>query len=145
MRLKPKIDGNQTEVVTALRAIGCTVHSLAACGHGMPDLLVGYRGRTTLLEVKDGSLPPSKRALTPDQAAWHAEWRGDQVRVVTDRVGALACVSGVESRQGITIGAYRITAIGEGKVTIYHVSGEGMAIAAAEVEQAIGRLWRERF
>ena len=78
-----RVDDNQKQVVKALRQIpGCTVESLAAVGKGVPDLLVGYMGRNYLCEVKDGTKPPSKRRLTPDQIKWHNMW-GGTVHVVT--------------------------------------------------------------
>lgn len=83
MRRAAKIDRNQPEVVEALRKIGASVQVLSTVGKGCPDLLVGYRERNFLLEIKDGELPPSARKLTPDQLGWHKEWRG-QVTVVDD-------------------------------------------------------------
>ena len=72
-----KTDANQAEIVEALRGLGyCTVHSLHAVGGGVPDLLVGIGGRNYLVEVKDGSKPPSARKLTPDQVDWHRDWLG---------------------------------------------------------------------
>jgi len=76
MRRAARTDTNHTTIVDALRSMGCTVQSLAAVGKGCPDLLVGYSGKNYLLEIKDGKKPPSKRALTPDQTAWHRAWRG---------------------------------------------------------------------
>jgi len=81
MRRAAKVDDNQAEIVAALRKIGATVQPLHAVGQGCPDLLVGWRGMTSLLEVKDGAKPPSARKLTEDQEKWHANWRG-QVAVV---------------------------------------------------------------
>ncbi|MHC4753292.1 MAG: hypothetical protein ACYTFW_25940 [Planctomycetota bacterium] len=45
-------------------------------GNGFPDIVVGYRGRNYLIEIKDGSKPPSKRKLTSDEREWHDTWRG---------------------------------------------------------------------
>lgn len=81
MRRAARVDENQKEVVDGLRGIGCSVISLAAVGRGCPDLLVGYRARCFLLEVKDGSKPQSQRKLTPDQREFFEGWRG-QCRVV---------------------------------------------------------------
>lgn len=92
MRRAAKIDDNQAEIVAALRDSGATVHSLAAMGKGCPDLLVGFRGVTYLLEVKDGSKPPSARKTTPDQDAWFAAWRGHPVEVVKSVTEALSAV-----------------------------------------------------
>ena len=81
MRTAARVDANQSEIVEALRQIGATVQTLHQVGRGCPDLLVGFRGVNILLEVKDGSKPPSARKLTPDEYSWHKDWRG-QVAVV---------------------------------------------------------------
>lgn len=86
-----KVDANQGEVVQALRNIGCTVQLLHAVGKGCPDLLCGYRGVNVLIEVKDGSKPPSARTLTPDQVKWHGSWAG-QVHVAASVDEALGVV-----------------------------------------------------
>ena len=75
-RRAARIDGNHTAIVDALRAVGCSVQSLAKIGEGCPDLLVGYRNANIVIEVKDGSLPPSAQKLTPAQKTWHAGWKG---------------------------------------------------------------------
>lgn len=62
--------------VRVMRQCGCTVTSLAQLGGGVADLLVGRQGVNYVLEVKDGAKAPSKRKLTPDEAQWHAQWRG---------------------------------------------------------------------
>lgn len=92
MRRAAKIDANQPEIVSALRAVGATVVTLAAVGKGVPDLLVGFRQSTYLLEVKDGKKPPSERQLTPDQIDWHVAWRGGPCAVVSSTGEALAFI-----------------------------------------------------
>lgn len=92
MRRAAKTDRNQDEIVQALRAAGATVQSLAAVGHGVPDLLVGFRGQTLLIEVKDSNQPPSKRRLTEDQIKWHGDWRGGPLATITDVEGALRAI-----------------------------------------------------
>ena len=91
MRRAAKIDANQTAIVEALRRVGAKVQSLASVGNGTPDLLVRFRDVTYLLEVKDGSKPPSKQALTADQIIWHAEWDG-AVKVVNSIESALTAI-----------------------------------------------------
>lgn len=93
-----KLDANQAEIVAALRAVGATVQSLAAVGQGVPDLLVGYRGKDYLLEVKDGSKPPSARRLTKAQASWHMQWRG-RVHVVHDVDEALRAIGATKEKR----------------------------------------------
>lgn len=93
MRRAAKVDDNQGDIVDALRAVGCTVQPLHAVGKGCPDLLIGspFSRANLLLEVKDGSKPPSARKLTRDQVLWHDAWRG-QVAVVTSVKEALEAV-----------------------------------------------------
>lgn len=91
MRKTARVDANQTAIVDALRAIGASVQSLAMVGRGVPDLLVGFRAQTFLLEVKDGAKPPSAQRLTPDEAAWHDSWRG-HVAVVASIEEALHAI-----------------------------------------------------
>jgi Holliday junction resolvase len=92
MRRAAKIDANQPEIVEALRRAGATVQSMAAIGSGCPDILVGFGLRTVLLEIKDGSKPPSGRELTKDQIKWHMEWRGGACMVVNSVDEALAAI-----------------------------------------------------
>lgn len=94
MRRAAKVDSNHGAIVDALRAVGCSVQSLARLGDGVPDLLVGRNGRTWLLEVKDGARRPNEKVLTPRQAEWWARWRGSpplRVESVADALAAVGC------------------------------------------------------
>lgn len=62
-------------------------------GQGVPDLVVAFRGRTMLMELKDASQPPSKRRLTPQQEEFHAAWTGE-IYVVETVEEALAAAKG---------------------------------------------------
>lgn len=86
-----KRDANASEIVRVLLAAGCSVQSLEAVGGGVSDLLVGRNGCNYLLEIKDGSKPPSARRLTPAQKKWHMAWRG-QVAVVSSPEEAIEAV-----------------------------------------------------
>lgn len=101
-RRAARTDTGQAEIVAALRAVGCTVAVTSDVGGGFPDLVVGLANRgegperlNLLLEIKDGSKPPSARRLTPAEQAWHAAWRG-QVAVVASVDEALAAVGAAE-------------------------------------------------
>jgi len=94
MRRAARIDGNHQEIVDALRRAGCSVVSLAACGHGVPDILIGVRGRTFLAELKDGSKPPSAQKLTKLEQSFHASWRG-QVAIIESVSDALRLINGI--------------------------------------------------
>jgi hypothetical protein len=76
VRRAGRIDANQNAVVAYLRGLGMSVCILSPMGKGIPDLLVGWRGLNVLLELKDGSKPPSAQELTCDERDWHAKWAG---------------------------------------------------------------------
>jgi hypothetical protein len=96
MRRAARVDDNQPSIVKALRKMGATVELLHQVGSGCPDLLVGFRQRTILIELKDGDKAPSDRRLTPDQLKWHSEWRGGPLAVVCDVDGAIRALKSLE-------------------------------------------------
>ena len=96
MRRAARTDRNQPEIVAALRKVGASVISLAAVGDGVPDLLVGFRRSTYLLEIKDGKQPPSKRELNEEQVDWHMDWIGGPCTVVNNVEEALAFIGATE-------------------------------------------------
>ncbi len=102
-------DANEAEIVAALIESGAAVVQLDP---PLPDLLVSYRGRLMLIEVKDhrrraadpgrlsaavrrnhdGQLPPS---LTPQQVAWWRAWLangGPAPALVMDAAEALVAI-----------------------------------------------------
>lgn len=90
-RRNAAVDANQPEIVKALRDVGATVQHIHTVGKGCPDILVGFRGRNHLLEIKDGAKPPSARKLTDDEAVWHRQWLGS-VAIVNSTSEALAAI-----------------------------------------------------
>ena len=75
------MDDNQRAVIAALRQMGCSVQPLSMVGDGCPDIMVGYKGRNLLFEIKDGDKPPSCTKKTQKQEYWHRVW-GGQVATV---------------------------------------------------------------
>jgi len=68
MRHAKKVDANQEQIVSALRAAGAYVWIIS-----LPvDLLVGYKGHTFLVEIKS----TVKSRLTPLQADFFENWCG---------------------------------------------------------------------
>jgi hypothetical protein len=72
--LSKRIDANHNAIVDGLRAVGAEAQSLASIGRGCVDVLVAYRGSWYVAEIKDGSKPPSKQVLTPDEKKWHKKF-----------------------------------------------------------------------
>lgn len=76
MRAK-RIDENQVEIVKQLRKIpNLSVSVTSSLGNGYPDLNIGYKGKNFLIELKDGSKPPSARKLTEDEQEFRRKWEG---------------------------------------------------------------------
>ena len=91
MRLKARVDSNQVEVVKALRKIGAKVQHLHTVGAGCPDLLVGYRRKNYLLEVK---VKGGQMGLA--QIEWAETWPGE-VHTVRTPEEAVSAVIGKEA------------------------------------------------
>lgn len=74
-------DANEPDIVTALKADGWSVERIEPVGrnNGLPDLVLGKAGFTTLAEVKREAGPRGGRSdkrLTPNQEEWHEAWNG---------------------------------------------------------------------
>jgi hypothetical protein len=82
-RYRAASDGNQPEIVKALRQAGATVATCHAVGGGFPDLVIGFRGRNYLIEVKDPDQPKHRHELTTAQVEFHGGWKGQIAKVFT--------------------------------------------------------------
>ncbi len=97
-----RVDDNLTSVVSAYRALGCTVW---ICNSNV-DCIVGYgasersEGISELVEVKDGSKPPSARQLTPAQVAFRRVWTGG-IRLIESLDQVAAHVADIRRKHGI--------------------------------------------
>jgi hypothetical protein len=77
LRTASRVDANQASIVRTLRAVGASVlhvHQLKNCF----DILVGYRGRTFLMEIKTSE----KEKLTPGEEEFMRTWRGSPYHIV---------------------------------------------------------------
>ena len=72
---KKRVDENQKQLVHTFIALGASVLNLSTVGRGCPDLLIGYRGKSVLVEIKSGS----KATFTEPQVKFMQEWRGGTV------------------------------------------------------------------
>ena len=81
MRLAARKDDNHNEISNAFEHLGWSVldiYKIPNCA----DIIVGKWKRSIVIEIKDGSKPPSKRKLTPGEISFRDRWRGDY-RIVT--------------------------------------------------------------
>jgi len=90
MRHAARVDKNQSEVIAALRAAGAYVWII-----GLPvDLLVGYKDRTLLMEVKTGP----KKPLTALQHDFFANWTGGTLARVDGPEAALSALRVIDAK-----------------------------------------------
>lgn len=75
MRAK-KIDDNQNLIVRQLRRCGVSVAITSMVGNGFVDLVLGFRGRNYLIELKDGNKSASRKQLTDDEKDFFDSWNG---------------------------------------------------------------------
>lgn len=80
-------DGNEREIIDALRAAGAQVEQL-----DLIDLLVGYRGQTFLVEVKDPQYPKAHPKRRARQEEWRRKWPGGPAGEVESVAEALAFI-----------------------------------------------------
>jgi hypothetical protein len=71
---KKRVDENQKTIVHTFIALGASVLNLSTVGRGCPDLLIGYRGKSVLVEVKS-----PKGTFTEPQIKFMQDWRGGAV------------------------------------------------------------------
>lgn len=95
MRTAAKRDANEKEIIDALEQVGAKVKRLN--DPDVPDLIVGFRGDLYLLEVKDGSRPPSQRKLRTGQQRFFDEWIGFKIVKVESIDQALRAINAVTS------------------------------------------------
>lgn len=77
-----RTDTNHREILNACRLLpGVSVFDTHTIGGGFPDIVVGYRGKNYLFEIKDGKKPRSARKLTTREADFLREWTG-QINVI---------------------------------------------------------------
>lgn len=75
MRAK-RVDDNQKQIVNQLRQLGATVRHLHMVGDGLPDIVVGYRKKNFLIEIKDFKKTKSQKKLTEDEQEFFNTWKG---------------------------------------------------------------------
>ena len=88
MRYAARVDANQQQIVSALRAAGAYVWII-----GLPvDLLVGFRGKLCLMEIKTDS----KKRLTKLQEDFFENWTGGSLLRIESPEDALKAIGAIK-------------------------------------------------
>ena len=98
MRLRARKDANHNKIAAAFEKCGASVADTSRLGGDFPDMVIALCGFNVLVEVKDGSKPPSKSDLSKGQKKFQIEWRGWYV-VIKSVDDALALVGEIKQRK----------------------------------------------
>ena len=100
MSYAKRTDDNHKDVVTEFRKAmaEATVFDASGAGRGFPDLVIGWRGKNYLFEIKDPEKPPSARGLTDVQKEMHTNWQG-QIHVVHSAAEICAQIARLENEK----------------------------------------------
>lgn len=84
MRRRAKVDSNQPKIIEALRRCGAYVVLTHQLKNAF-DCIAFYQGKTFIIEIKDGTLTPSRQRLTEGEAKCKEmiESRGCSYHVIT--------------------------------------------------------------
>lgn len=99
MSYAKRTDHNHKDVVKEFREVmpEATVFDASGAGRGFPDLVIGWRGKNYLFEIKDPEKCPSARSLTDAQKDFHLEWQGT-VKVVHSAAQICAEIARMENQ-----------------------------------------------
>lgn len=92
MRTAARKDSNHKSIVDGLRKYGASVLDVSQLKNCF-DILVGYKGKTFIMEIKDGKKPPSQRRLTPGELEFMKTWKGSKYNVVLSLDDAVKVVN----------------------------------------------------
>jgi Holliday junction resolvase len=92
---KKRVDENQKTLVHTFIALGASVLNLSTVGRGCPDLLIGYKGKTVLVEIKRDS----KAKYTEPQIKFMQEWRGGAVSRIDSVDAAIRLIKLLDTEQ----------------------------------------------
>lgn len=83
MRLRAKPDANQKEIIEKLRKCrDISVRSIHSLGDGIPDILVGYRRKNFIFEIKNTEYSGK---LTSLEQKFKDEWHGQLAKVFSEK------------------------------------------------------------
>jgi hypothetical protein len=90
-----RTDKNQQLLMDTFRSLGATVHDLSKCGNGIPDLLIGYKNHTCLVEIKSSDKAP----YTKHQKDFLATWKGGMIARIDNVDCAIRLIKVLNSLQ----------------------------------------------
>jgi len=93
---KKRVDENQKTLIHTFIALGASVLNLSTVGRGCPDLLIGYKGKTVLVEIKSSE----KSKYTDPQVKFMQEWRGGAISRINSVDAAIRLIKMLDIDNG---------------------------------------------
>ena len=87
MSYAKRVDENQNLIKHTFIALGASVLNLSRVGQGCPDLLIGYKGKSVLVEVKS-----AKGTFTEPQLKFIGKWKGGAINRIDSVEGAIRLI-----------------------------------------------------
>jgi Holliday junction resolvase len=83
-----RVDSNQKDIVQAFKELGCSVLDLSRVGQGCPDLLIGYKNKCAMVEIKSSN----KAHFTEPQLKFIKNWKGSSITRIDSVEGVIRLV-----------------------------------------------------
>ena len=83
---RSRTDGIQPVVIRIFRAYGFSVKDTSRVGGGFPDLVLGFRSKNFLVEVKNDTGVGWK--YTPAQKKFNDTWNGQRITITSTQEAA---------------------------------------------------------
>lgn len=93
---KKRVDENQSLIFHTFIALGASVCNLSTVGRGCPDCLIGYKGKTVLVEIKSSN----KAQFTEPQIKFMQGWRGGPVSRIDSVDAAIRLIKMLDMGNG---------------------------------------------
>jgi hypothetical protein len=88
MAYAKRVDENHNLIKHTFIALGASVLDLSRVGQGCPDMLIGYKGKCAMVEIKSSN----KAQFTEPQLKFIKNWRGSSISRIDSVDGAIRLI-----------------------------------------------------
>lgn len=75
--MRKRKDNNHKSIVNSLSQLpGIKIHDISSVGGGIGDILLGFRGKNFLFEIKNPEQCEAHKRLTSAEKKFHETWTG---------------------------------------------------------------------
>lgn len=89
-----RTDKNQKQIEKVLKQLGASVKSTSQLGNGFPDLIIGYKGKTYLVEIKGEN--SYGKTLRESQIKFKNSWKGSPIIILRTTNDAIEFINNIK-------------------------------------------------